>query len=228
MTYNDGDETDPWRLTDIAMDGSGQLWGVDALSLYKVNKLTGVLTYIGSLGTPANGSNALTVGPDGTMYLASSKSTKLFTVNTGTGNATSIGDTGYYSAGDLSFYGGQLYLTAVSTHDAGGTATNDLVQVSLSSGTVSGVTDRGTTGQTALFGLAVYGGSLYALSGDSTNIYKFVNPASNGLVTYAGSYGGQGLGPAYGASEDTPEPATLVIWGVLGAIAIGAGWWRKR
>ena len=107
-----------------------------------------------------------------------------------------------------------------------------MVQVSLSSGIVSGVHDRGSTGVKGLFGLAVddANGKLYGVSGLSTEIYSFNDPLTTASVTDCGSYGPT-LGPAYGASESggfVPEPATLVIWGILGAVAIGAGWWRRR
>ncbi len=219
-----------WPLTDIAIDASGQVWGVDSYYLYQVDKTDGALTRIGSLGsTPAYGSNALTFGPDGTLYLASTKSTNLFKVNLSDGSATSIGGTGLYSAGDLAFYSGQLYWTAVSQPDHGAIDANDLVQVSLSSGAVSGVVNLGTTGHTSLFGLAVDDGSLYAVSGVNPEIYRFIAPTSNGSVTAGDSYGGQGLGPAFGASEVVvPEPATLLIWCLLGAVAVTASWWRKR
>jgi hypothetical protein len=29
-------------------------------------------------------------------------------------------------------------------------------------------------------------------------------------------------------SEPTPEPATVIIWSLLGAVGIGVGWWRRR
>ena len=65
-----------YALTDIAMDGSGQMWGVDSYSLFKVNETTAILTRVGSLGAgPAYGSNALGVDSSGNMYLASTAST---------------------------------------------------------------------------------------------------------------------------------------------------------
>ena len=32
----------------------------------------------------------------------------------------------------------------------------------------------------------------------------------------------------FGSSQAVPEPTTLVIWSLLGSLAIGLGWWRKR
>ncbi len=30
------------------------------------------------------------------------------------------------------------------------------------------------------------------------------------------------------SGSNIPEPATLVIWSLLGALAAGIGWWRRR
>jgi hypothetical protein len=228
-------------LTDITADpsSSGQwLWGVDSTNLYRINALTAATTVVGSLGSgPNSGSNALVVNPStGIVYLASTASKFLFTVDTTTGFATSVGgDTGWWSAGDLAFFNGELYWSVKSTSSS---TTNHLVKLTLPD--MVPVEDRGTirlnnaTGATLklVWGLAVdqdaYGNDvLYGFSGNNTNIYSFNNPTENAFVTLAGNYGGSGLGPAYGASEAIPEPATLVVWGILGAIAVSTGWWRK-
>ena len=33
---------------------------------------------------------------------------------------------------------------------------------------------------------------------------------------------------AASAGSTVPEPATLIIWSLLGALGIGVGWWRRR
>jgi hypothetical protein len=33
---------------------------------------------------------------------------------------------------------------------------------------------------------------------------------------------------ANGSPAPIPEPTTLVVWSLLGSLAVGLGWWRKR
>jgi hypothetical protein len=73
-----------------------------------------------------------------------------------------------------------------------------------------------------------------ALSSDSL-------PTSVSLDSFAWRYGEFGTSPNQMiyfsldslSARDTsvtinPEPATLIIWSVLGMLGIGVGWWRKR
>ncbi|GGB33383.1 hypothetical protein GCM10011316_01800 [Roseibium aquae] len=97
-------------LTDIALDSSGNLYGITFSKLYVVDPDTGKATKISSssFGTSMN---ALEFAPDGTLYAAST-SGKLYTLDPATGKSTFIGQMDYGSAGDLAFAGGKLYLSA--------------------------------------------------------------------------------------------------------------------
>ena len=51
---------------------------------------------------------------------------------------------------------------------------------------------------------------MYAYSG--TNIYDL--DLNTGNATFLASYAGQGLGAAYGAAVNVPEPAAILIFGL--------------
>ncbi|WP_353621251.1 cadherin domain-containing protein [Labrenzia sp. R4_1] len=97
-------------MTDIALDNSGNLYGITFNKLYSIDPDTGEATKISSsrFGTSMN---ALEFGPDGTLYAADS-SGKLYTVDVNDGSLTKIGKMEYGSAGDLAFSGEKLYLSA--------------------------------------------------------------------------------------------------------------------
>jgi hypothetical protein len=232
------------KLTDVALDPSGQMYGVDYDRLYKVDKETGALTVVGSLYANgqlppiAQGANALAFNPvGGALYLASINNSYIFSVNTGTGLATPIAPVeaeegqAWYSSGDLAFYNNELFWTA--THDPNNPAsTNSLISLSVPD--ILPTDNRGviqlvdSTPLTKVWGLAVDDGKLYGVSGANTLIYEFVHPTIDATVANPHDFGGKGLGHANGATETIPEPATLVVWGLLGAVAVGAGWWRRR
>jgi len=97
-------------MTDLAVDSFGNLWGSSFSSLYSLSS-SAADTNIGDFGW--SGMNALTFGLGNTLYGAGTGSTDLFSINTGTGNASVIGNTGYSSSGDLEFdNSGTLYLAA--------------------------------------------------------------------------------------------------------------------
>jgi hypothetical protein len=186
-------------FTDIAFAPSGDLWGTTSTGFYKINPTNAATTFVGNTGL--FGANALTFGPNGTLYAASSSSTSLYTINTTTGAATALpGSMGTGSAGDLAFNGGQLYLSGLN---------GQLVQVGLAAA-ITG-TNKGAFGVPNVFGLATdQTGRLLAASNKS--IYE-VNP-SNGRLTSLASYSGFSM--ANGAtvlpgSTPPPPPQTLFL-----------------
>src|SRR5262249_55206381 len=107
-------------LTDIAMDGKGQLYGIQADAfgtLWKVDPVTGLATLVGpAVPNMTALPNALVFGSTGTLYAYQAGSGGYFdSVDPSTGLASTIGPfpTGHSSSGDLAFAGGSLYLTAV-------------------------------------------------------------------------------------------------------------------
>jgi hypothetical protein len=186
-------------LTDIGFDPQGNLFGVSFDTFYRVNETTGHATAVGSLGI--GDANALVFSNTGTAYAMGFSTDNLYTIQTGSGAATSIGHvSGLESGGDLAFHNGTLYLASTL---------NSLVQVNLSP--VSGVS-IGSFGVANVFGLANGDNDvLYAVAG--TSVYS-VN-TSTGVATFDVNYGGQGLGTAGGEAffdeAMVPEPASGVL-----------------
>ena len=150
---------------------------------------------------------ALVFSSTGTAYVMGSRSSNLYSINTGTGAATSIDAPGggpgprrgvktrtrtatlighvgrFGSAGDLAFHHGKLYLASIS---------NQWVEVTLSP--VGGAA-IGPFGVANVYGLALGDDDkLYAVAG--TCFYS-VDPIT-GAATFVVDLGGQGLGDAYG------------------------------
>ena len=178
-------------LTDIAFAPDGTLYGISSTQFYRINPANARATLIGAHGIP--GGNALVFSTDGTLYAAGDSSTFLYTVNAATGRATRFFDTGFTSAGDLAFYGGELYLSTTS---------NELVYIAPEFAFSYAI---GSIGFTNVLGLATGdNGVLYGVSG--TQLLS-VDPDS-GQGTALLDYGGQGLGGAVGTSfvaEARPE-----------------------
>lgn len=98
-------------FSDIAVTGDGRLWAVCGFNLYQVDTLTGAYT-LAAVTPPIIGSNGLVELNDSMLLM--SAGTDLYKVNVTSGAATLIGSTGYGSAGDLTWYDNDLYLTAAN------------------------------------------------------------------------------------------------------------------
>ena len=145
-------------MTDIAFSPSGELFGVDDSRLFSIDSTTGASMFIGNLnlGLRFNVANALEFSPDGTLFLANSSSTLLYTVNTTTGATTVVGDMGVSSSGDLAFdvSSGNLFLSTPGP-------TDNLYQVDPHTGASTLV---GSIGFSFVFGMDFFfGNTLFGL-----------------------------------------------------------------
>jgi len=172
------------EMTDIAFAQDGRLFGMDFVTLYEIDPRTATVQTIGSHGIP--GGNALVFAADGTLYGMGGTSTHLFEVDPTTGTATALGDVGALSAGDLAFYGGELYVSTLA---------NELVHIEL--GPPPSGASVGGLGFSDVYGLATSeAGVLYGVSG--TEIFEV--DTTTGAGTFRSDYSGQGLDVAYGSS----------------------------
>jgi hypothetical protein len=198
-------------MLDIAQDPTtGALYGAgDDDSLYSINPNTAASTYIGDIGLFVNG---LTFDAAGTLY--GSGFTNLFTIDTGTGMATSVGDTGFTSSGDLAFDAdGTLFMSAL-----GGTS-DQLVSLDLTDGMGTSIGDIGFEG---VLGLNFEEGTLYGFTDFAETITIDTTTGAGTLVEdFNGIF-------AYGAGGvQVPEPATLGVLGV-GLLGLGFATYRRR
>src|ERR1017187_10242409 len=182
-------------MSDIAFDSAGHLYGVDGSDLYEIDPSTATALHIGPSGLPGGpGLNALTFGPDDTLYAALFGQASLYTIDVATGHATAIGNMGHGSDGDLAFKDGNLYLSSGS----------ELVGIGLP--TVTG-TAIGPFGFSTVYRLATANNDiLYGTSGPTI----FSINTTTGAGTLVANFSGQGLGDIFGAAA-IPEPQPIVL-----------------
>ncbi|MBV8639008.1 MAG: hypothetical protein JO322_13070 [Candidatus Eremiobacteraeota bacterium] len=161
------------QLTDIGFDPVNHvLYGIDFYSFYRVSTTTGRATFIGSLGI--TDANALVFDAHGRGYTKGFRDTSLYAINNvATGHVTSLGSTGAWeSAGDLTFYDGQLVLSGFTGPDPYGL--DSLVFLNRSNGAVLGVHP---TNLSLLYGLvATAPGVMYGFA--NTSLYRIFPTAS--------------------------------------------------
>lgn len=100
------------EMFDIAMSPTGVLYGVDpnSYALYTIDRQTAKSTFVADI-TPTGGLiNSLTFAQKGALY--ATQGSHLIKIHPTTGVITDLGDLGVGSAGDLTFYNDNLYLSA--------------------------------------------------------------------------------------------------------------------
>lgn len=95
------------ELNDIALDPNGALYGMEVTKLYKIDPLTGVTTLLHDFA-PEN-FVGLVSDANGKLYLAGEK---IFAFDPATGIIQDLGVPPQPCAGDLTFWNGDLYMTA--------------------------------------------------------------------------------------------------------------------
>jgi hypothetical protein len=202
-------------ITGLAFNSLGELWGSAAANrtgatpfLEHINRLTGA--QIGSVALTASGPlviGDLSFQPGTDVLFGISTGGFLFTINTATGVATLVGDTGTGRTGGLAFApNGTLYLAG---------APSDLYTLSPTTGAVLSivaVTDANT--QTSFFmdglGIRPTDGVLFANQAAVNAVYT-IDPAT-GFVTSVGSVSTGKVSDL--AFFDTPEAGS---WALMSA-----------
>lgn len=104
------------EIFDIATNSLGELYGVSNTSLYRINTINGIATLIAGISGPGVPTlNSLAFDPSGVLYAAGGNG-NLYTLNTGTAAAASVGtwatgaQAGFQAGGDIAFVGSRLFL----------------------------------------------------------------------------------------------------------------------
>jgi hypothetical protein len=155
-------------LTDIAFNPKDHLlYGVSYGALYQIPIKTRQAKLVMQLGT--TDANALVFDSTGMAYFAGYQSNRLYKVNIATKHKTIVGLTGkYYSAGDLTFYNGNLVMSAnFGTTNPTNSTDNYLVTLNPTNAAIIGT--PALMGIHQLYGLASTGNNeLFGLAGIGT------------------------------------------------------------
>jgi len=144
----------------------------------------------------------------------------LYTINTSTGIATLVGNTGH-SFGSIAFApDGTLYMTAA---DFAGDGPLNPALLTLDPANASTITSISPTDFFGALGIRPTDGVIFGGSGDTGNIFT-INPV-NGSETLVGNTGLRFAGDLDFRATPVPEPAASALVGV--ALALGL-WWRGK
>ncbi len=183
------DETGPIVMTDIAFGANGDLYGISAHKLYRIDPATAAVTSIGLHNLSY--ATSLVFSNDGAETYTAANT--LLAIDTASAKTTLIGSGNdpYYSSGDLTFIGGVLYLTSK-------TSDNPVEDYLVKLDTVKGKgTVVGPIGYPNVFGTG---------TNDNVRLYGFsgTKVISINITTGAGSMifdiAGKGLGNINGAA----------------------------
>lgn len=187
-------------FVDLAMDPtSNELYGINWAGLHKIDTVTANTTLIGK----TIDANALTFDRNGTLYAASGGSIYTIDKSNGTYKHLGYGST-FTSAGDLTFFQGELYLTSVN---------NELVKMDLDNiknskhmGEIDGVISGEFLGVTAVGCKNIYGfanNDVYEIRPDNLRKAHMKCPLIvNDVVFGAASYQESGF-PDFQLGEDS-------------------------
>ena len=213
----------PWGTFNVAFDLNGTLYattgsgGVQANTLSTVNLSTGATSLLGSLPTNIYG---IDFDPQGNLY-GIAWSGDLYRLDKSNGSALQlIGNTGV-AAQDISFNSsGSLFGTV-----AGHLYTFDTNTAAVTSNILITGTPMDST---YIVGIMFdQNDTLFAISYEYNSRLFTIDPSTGAASTV----GFTGLQHAHGGdiyTNTVPEPSTLLIWSLLGTLALGIGWWRRR
>ncbi len=196
-------------MFDIALDPTTSiLYGITSSGLVTtINTSTGIATGIGTAGAFVNG---LTFDSTGTLFGSGGRS--LFTIDLDTGSATTVGNTGYNSSGDIAFDSlGNLYLSATSVGN------DRLIAVNSLTGAGSLIGDTGFSG---VYGLNFDGSTLngFTSNGRTLEIDIRTGIGTQVATNSIRAFGADGSGGVEVSS--IPEPTSIALFS-LGIIGLG-------
>ena len=175
---------------DIALNRSGQMYSVaDNSTLYRVDKTNAQSTLIGVAGEFING-----LAFDQNNVLYGSGGSSLYTIDVLTGLATLVMNTGFDSAGDITFdQSNKLFMTST---------TNELISIDVVNATSASL---GTFNETEMYGLVSVGNKLFGgtFGGDLYQIDK-----TNAATLFIGT---TGVATAGMAAFDVPTPSLILM-----------------
>lgn len=202
-------------IGDITFHPNGRLYGVgldNGGGLFEIDTISGVGTKVADFDI---GFNAMTTDSEGTFYLAGS--TFLYTYTLG-GSLAFVGDLNRSSAGDLTFFDGELFLATVFS---------GLVQIDIDNpGEDTPIVTEGVSRD--IFGLVNYsescdGTKVYGVSGGSPTVITFLDLAEGvgtdicSIDIPGGVSGGASKSEFFAASPISVLEESLVIPDCLSA-----------
>lgn len=223
-----GDPVTPGGLSGLAFASPTTLYGSSATSnatsnVVLINPTTGALIStvgnagisIGDLAWDATTSTLYAIRSNAD---STNQGGRLYTIDTGTGAATLVGNTGTGTGGGIAFAAdGTLYHIGHSV----GTTFNALHTLDKNTGAV--LTEVSLSIQMYFDGLAIdpTDSTLYAVTGSGDDLYTV---ATDGTLTLVGT-GGVAGSLSDIDFQSVPEPASLAL---LGLGLAGLGWLRRR
>ena len=150
---------------DITFDSKGELYGIVGLGkLFHINTVNGQMTLISTLDTAVY--NAMTTSADDIIY-AAGLGGELNSFNLNTHEEIYHGNIGYGAAGDLTFYKGDLYMSATMDR---------LIKVNIQNPSASELVFPYNSSSPILGIVSEFKGcnevDCYAMSADSSSIYR--------------------------------------------------------
>jgi hypothetical protein len=169
-------------MTDIAVNQTGEIYGISFTRVYRVDRATGACTHLSDLATNYNGLSFVPAGvidPIAETLVGTSLDGNLWKLDPMTGVATLIGPYGggLQSSGDIVSVAG---VGTAATVKPPGSTTDWLALVDPTSGAATLV---GDTGVTDIWGLGWADGALYGFT--ATNQFVRLDPAT-GAATVMG------------------------------------------